>query len=75
MTPLNMAREGEKVRVLKISGGRGFVQHLTEMGLYPGVVIEVISDGRRGPFIIGVGGLRLGIGFGMAKSIFVEQLG
>jgi len=75
MIPLTMAKQGEKVRVLKISGGRGLVQRLTEMGLYPGVEIEIISDGHRGPFIIGVGGSRLGLGFGMIKKIFVERLG
>lgn len=75
MIPLSMAIRGEKVRIIRISGGRGFVRRLTEMGLYPGVEIEIISDGNAGPFIIGLGGLRFGIGFGMAKKIFVEPLG
>jgi ferrous iron transport protein A len=75
MIPLSMARQGEKIKVLGISGGRGFVRRLTEMGLYPGVEIEIISDGHAGPFIISLGGLRFGIGFGMAKRIFVEPFG
>jgi len=75
MIPLSVAVRGEKVRIMRILGGRGFVRRLNEMGLYPGVEIEIISDGQAGPFIIGLGGLRFGIGFGMAKKIFVEPLG
>jgi len=74
MIPLSMARQGERLRVLRISGGKGFVQRLAEMGLYPGVEIEIISDGSKGPFIIGIGLSRIGLGFGMAKRIFVETL-
>lgn len=67
-----MMRQGEKGRLLSISGGKGVVRRLTEMGLYTGVEIEIISNSGAGPLIIGLGGLRLGIGFGIAKKIFVE---
>lgn len=72
MIPLAMMRQGERARVLSISGGRGLVRRLTEMGLYPGVEIEIISNSGAGPLIIGLGGSRFGIGFGMSKRIFVE---
>lgn len=75
MVPLAMMRQGERARVLSISGGKGLVRRLTEMGLYPGVEIEIISGRQTGPIIIGLQGMRLGIGFGMAKRIFVEPLG
>jgi ferrous iron transport protein A len=74
MVPLVMVRQGERARVLRISAGRGLVRRLTEMGLYPGVEIEIISNMGAGPLIIGVGGLRLGIGLGIAKKIFGEVL-
>jgi len=72
--PLSMAMQGEKVRIIRIAGGRGFVRRITEMGLYPGAEVEIVSNFEAGPLIIGLGGLRFGIGFGMAKRIFVEPL-
>ncbi len=75
MIPLSMATQGEKVKIIKISGGRGFVRRITEMGLCPGAEVEVVSNFGAGPLIIGLGGLRFGIGFGMAKKILVEPLG
>jgi ferrous iron transport protein A len=74
MIPLAMMRQGERAKVLSISGGKGLVRRLTEMGLYPGVEIEIISNMGAGPLIIGLGGSRLGIGFGIAKKIFGEVL-
>lgn len=72
--PLSMARHGEKARVTRIAGGKGLVRRLTEMGLLPGAEIEIISGGQAGPVIIGVQGMRVGIGFGMAKRIYVQPL-
>ena len=74
MILLSTAIKGEKVRITRVAGGRGFVRRLNEMGLYPGLDIEIISDCHTGPFIIGLEGLRFSIGFGMAKKIFVESL-
>jgi len=73
--PLSMARQGERARVSRIAGGKGLVRRLTEMGLLPGSEIEIISGGRAGPIIIGLQGMRFGLGFGLAKRILVEPLG
>lgn len=72
MIPLALAREGERVKVSRVSGGRGLVRRLIDMGLRPGTEIEIVSASRTGPFVIRLGGQRLGVGFGMAKKIFVD---
>lgn len=72
MIPLALIRDGERVKVLKISGGRGLVRRMTDLGLRPGAEIEIISASRNGSFIIRLGEQRLGVGFGVAKKIFVD---
>lgn len=72
MIPLALAREGERVKVSRVSGGRGLVRRLIDMGLRPGTEIEIVSASRTGPFVIRLGGQRLGVGFWMAKKIFVD---
>ena len=74
MLPLSLVRPGERVRILGIVGGKGIVGKLANMGFYPGVIIEVISNGRPGPVIVAREGIRLGIGLGMAHKIFVQPL-
>jgi ferrous iron transport protein A len=73
MIPLSMARPGEKARVVRILGGRGFVRRVTEMGFYLGAEIEIISNAQAGPLLIRLGGSRFGIGFGIAQRIFVTS--
>ncbi len=43
------------------------------MGFYPGVEIEVVAN-RPGPLIVGRGGVRLGLGYGMAQRILVSPI-
>lgn len=71
MKPLTIALPGEKVEIVEIKGGRGLITKLLNMGFYPGVVIEVISNSGYGPLIVAKEGIRLGLGFGMAQKIFV----
>lgn len=72
MIPLALVREGERAKVSRVSGGRGLVRRMTDLGLRPGTEIEIVSASRTGPFVIRLGGQRLGVGFGMAKKIFVD---
>lgn len=74
MWPLSMIEQGEKVEIVEIKAGRGLYIRLANMGFYPGVVIEVISNLKRGPLIIAIRGIRIGLGFGMASKIFVRPL-
>lgn len=72
MTPLTYVRNGEIVEVVKLAGGKYFVDKLTNMGIYPGTKLRVISDGEYGPMIAAVGETRIGLGRGMAQRIFVR---
>ena len=71
--PLSMVRSGERVRIVEIRGGRGLIRRLAAMGFYPGIEIEVVSN-RPGPLILNRGGVRLGIGYGMAHRIIVSPI-
>jgi ferrous iron transport protein A len=71
--PLSMVNPGQRVRIEEIRGGRGLTGKLANMGFYPGVEIEVISK-RPGPLIVSRGGVRLGLGYGMAHRILVSPV-
>ena len=69
--PLTMVETGGRVHLVGIDAGRRLQARLAEMGLVPGIEIEVINNTFRGPFIIGVKGSRIVLGRGMAMKIFV----
>ena len=70
--PLAMALVGQTVTLVAvISGGRGLMHRLAEMGLTPGESMEVINRGP-GPFIVSVRGTRLVLGRGMVQRILVR---
>jgi ferrous iron transport protein A len=71
--PLSMVRPGERVKIVEVRAGRGLIGRLADMGFYPGVEIEVISN-RPGPLVLSRGGARLGIGHGMAHKILVSPI-
>ena len=71
MMPLTMAQAGTQVRLIAVEAGRGLQARLAAMGLVPGTEIDVISNGLRGPFIIGVKGSRIVLGRGMAQQMRV----
>ncbi len=75
MIPLTLIREGERVKVARVSGDRGLVRRMTDLGLRPGMEIEIVSSSRTGAFVIRLGEQRLGVGYGMAKKIFVDLVG
>ncbi|MDD5425631.1 MAG: FeoA family protein [candidate division Zixibacteria bacterium] len=72
MMPLSMVAAGKKVKLLTVNAGRGLKARLANMGLVPGVELEVISNSRRGPFIVAMKETRLLLGRGMAHKIEVE---
>lgn len=71
--PLSMVKPGQNVKIKEIRGGKALLSRLANMGIYPGVIIRVISNVGRGPLIISKNGVRFGIGFGMANKIIVEM--
>ena len=73
--PLTMAKEGERVVIREITGGRKKQARLTDMGLRPGDLIQIINNAGRGRIILAQGPTRLAIGRGMAEKIMVSISG
>ena len=71
--PLHMAANGEHVRVVKIMGGRQVHRRLTDMGLYVGACLEVVSNNPSGPFVSIVNDSRLALGGGIAQKVLVNH--
>jgi len=70
---LGSVRRGEIVQLAHIEAGRRLAQRLAELGLTPGVKIQVLHV-NGGPILIGVRGARLALGRGMAQKIMVEAI-
>jgi Fe2+ transport system protein FeoA len=70
--PLTACRAGQRVSFAGLRhGGAGLSHRLAEMGLVPGVEMEVVNPGP-GPFIVCVRGSRLLLGRGMVNKILVR---
>jgi Fe2+ transport system protein FeoA len=72
LRPLSEVRIGSLVRIGSIEGGKRMGRRLSEMGLRPGAVTEVVSGEGGGPVVLRVDGTRLALGRGMARRILVE---
>ena len=75
MFPLSTVNNGATVEVLSIRGGHGLVNRLARMGIYPGVVVQVLNNSRPGPVLIRLKETRIMLGFGMAHRIWVRPVG
>jgi len=70
--PLAMALVGQTVVFYGVRGGGvGLTHRLAEMGLTPGMTMQVLNCGP-GPFIVSVRGTRLVLGRGMVGRILVR---
>jgi Fe2+ transport system protein FeoA len=56
-----------------VAAGKVLSRRLAEMGLTPGVQLEVLQD-QGGPLLLAVRDSRLALGRGMAHKIFVEAV-
>ncbi len=68
--PLSAARRGDYVRLTHIDAGHRLSHRLAELGLTPGVVMEVVHK-NGGPMLIAVRGARLALGQGVTDKILV----
>jgi ferrous iron transport protein A len=68
--PLAMAREGVKVRIHMLQGGKGLEMRLTSLGLNVGSEL-VVSQHQGGKMVVRRGETRLALGAGMAHKIMV----
>lgn len=61
--------------VINLIGGYRFKQKLSDMGIYPGTVIKVISSNPFGGLVrIIVKGTNYALGRGMASKIYVKKV-
>ncbi len=71
--PLTGVRSGQPVVLVQISGGHRVAHRLAELGLTPGVELEVLQN-QGGPILLAVRSTRLAIGRGMANKVMVRSL-
>lgn len=70
---LDSIKEGQKVKVINISGGWGIRQRLGGLGIHPGDEIIVKKSAiMRGPILIDIHGNQVALGRGVARKIMVE---
>jgi Fe2+ transport system protein FeoA len=68
--PLSTTHRGDCVRLVHIDAGHRLSHRLAELGLTPGVVMEVVNK-NGGPMLIAVRGARLALGQGVTDKILV----
>ena len=68
------AKKGDWVRILRLEGGAGLEDKLTQHGIYPGDCVRVLREAPMGgPLLVDVHGREIALGRGVAKKIFVED--
>ncbi|MFP4207301.1 MAG: ferrous iron transport protein A [Wenzhouxiangella sp.] len=70
--PLTMAREGMRVRIHRLLGGKGLEMRLTSLGLNVGSEL-VVSLHQGGKLVVLREETRLALGAGMAHKILVVE--
>ena len=69
--PLEEAPLGHEVVLADVAADGPLRHRLAEMGLRPGVRLVVLQRGRPGPFMLGIGDLRLVLGQGLGQCVSV----
>lgn len=65
---------GQCVRVLRLDGGAGLADKLTQHGLFPGDYVQILRRAPLGgPLLVEVHGREIALGRGVAKKIVVEE--
>jgi ferrous iron transport protein A len=60
--------------VVDVRAGRRLRHRLSNLGLVPGTVVEIVQCMGHGPVILAVGNARLALGRGASHRILVEPL-
>ena len=68
---LTLVAPGERVRLVGVRGCRHASHRLAELGLTPGVELEVVRKGNGGPLLLAVRDSRLALGRRMAQRVMV----
>ena len=72
MTPLSLAPAGEPMTIINVRAGRRLRHRLSNLGLVPGTVVEVVQSLGHGPVILAVGESRVALGRGASHKVLVE---
>ncbi len=72
MTPLSDTATGDVVKVVEIHAGRGLKLRLEQLGLFPGSLIEVLSN-NKGHVLIKAQGAVISLSRGIASKIFIVK--
>lgn len=71
MCPITVMPEGSEVTVARVAGGCESCRRLSELGLVPGVRVNIVQNGG-GPLLLKIGDSRFALGQGMAHRVFVD---
>jgi len=70
---LDKTKEGQKGKILRITGGHGVRHRLEALGVHPDDEIKIVKIAiLGGPVLIEIHGSQVAIGRGMAQKIEVE---
>ncbi|SFL87435.1 FeoA family protein [Halanaerobium salsuginis] len=72
--PLTMLGQGHRAEIVaNESYGRGLLRHLEDLGLNSGTVIEVVTAGNPGPFLLATEDQQIALGQRIAAQIMVKN--
>lgn len=71
-TTLDYIKPGSRVRIINILHQGGWVYRMYQLGVFPGVEVEVVYNDGRGPIVLRVGDSEIVVGRGLARRIIVE---
>lgn len=69
--PLQFAKTGDEVRVIRTSGQEAMKKHLQDLGFVPGTDIYIVSS-HGGDMIIKLKGARLAVTKEMAMKVYIS---
>jgi|YelNatPaOPRAMG01_1025707.scaffolds.fasta_scaffold98561_1 ferrous iron transport protein A len=73
MMSLSDTAAGDVVKVVEIDAGRGLKLRLEQLGLFPGSLIEVLSN-NRGHVLIKAQGAVISLSKGIASKVLVDKV-
>ena len=74
MVPLALISPNVVVEVINVKCGERCACRLREMGILPGCRYRVTSGDTSGPIILSNGQVRIGLGFGLATKVYVQEV-
>ncbi|AKG92604.1 Fe2+ transport system protein A [Geoglobus ahangari] len=73
MKTLDLAETGKEYEIVEVSGGRGAVRNLRELGFLPGRRVRVLKNW--GSVLVSVNGATFVVGGGLARKVVVRDVG